>query len=159
MTLAAATAEMGGLRAHDGALLELTGSPGVEELRRAAEADPAEPEPARAVARTLSRMGRASDAEAAWEVHLVEHPWDVEAALALTDLRLSKNRLDDRTVELAERAVLFLGGPTAQDRLIEIHHSRGESARAQALEVARRERRPLAPLHVTPIEGAGGGGS
>jgi len=127
--------------------------------QRAAEADPAEPEPARAVARTLSRMGRASDAEAAWEVHLVEHPWDVEAALALTDLRLSNNRLDDRTVELAERAVLFLGGPTAQDRLIEIHHSRGESARAQALEVARRERRPLAPLHVTPIEGAGGGGS
>lgn len=124
--------------------------------RRAAEAAPSEAGPGRAVARALARIDRPAEAEAAWEAHLIEQPWDVEAALALTRLRLAAGRLDDRTVELAERAVLFRGGPRAQDLLIEVHRARGEDARAEALETARAERRPLAPTRITPIEGATG---
>jgi len=123
--------------------------------RRAAESSPGEPEPGRGIARTLDRMGRIDEAETAWEAHLREQPWDAMAALALTRIRMAAGRTDDRTVELAERAVLFRGGEEALEALAEVHSSRGETARAEALRTAAKENRALPPTRITPIEGTG----
>ncbi|MBB84435.1 MAG: hypothetical protein CL931_11550 [Deltaproteobacteria bacterium] len=127
----------------------------LSQFRRAAEVAPGEPAPGRAIAEVLARMGRGEETEAAWEAHLREQPWDAEAALALTRIRIASARTDDRTVELAERAVLFRGPETALDTLIDLHKSRGEVERAEALAAAARENRSLPPLRITPIEGVG----
>ncbi len=63
--------------------------------------------------------------------------------------------MDARTVELAERAVLFRGGDEALEALVEVHESRGESDRAEALLAAAKENRALPPTRITPIEGTG----
>ena len=140
-----------------GAHLERAGA--LEEalglFRRAAEAAPVEAEPGRGIARVLSRMGRAEDAETAWESHLREQPWDSTAALELARIRLASGRTDIRTVELAERAVLFRGGNDALETLVAAHRSRGEEARAEALLAAEKENRALPPTRITPIEGVG----
>jgi tetratricopeptide (TPR) repeat protein len=120
--------------------------------RRAAAAAPDQTSPGRAIANTLAGMGRTAESEAAWEAQLREQPWDAEAAIALVSQRIAAGRLDDRTVELAERAVLFLGGAEAEQQLIEVHRARGETDRAQALEHAMAERTPLAPTRITPVD-------
>lgn len=124
-------------------------------FRRAAATAPSEPAPGRAIARLLARTGRDAELEAAWEAHLREQPWDAEAALALARIRIDSGRIDDRTAELAERAVLFRGPEGALETLIDLHRSRGELVRADALRSAASDKRALEPIHITPIEGVG----
>ncbi|CAM9336937.1 unnamed protein product [Discosporangium mesarthrocarpum] len=124
-------------------------------FRRATATSPWQAEPGRGIARVLSAQGKVEEAEMAWETHLREQPWDATTALALTRIRLASGRTDIRTVELAERAVLFRGGDEALAALVEVHESRGESARAEALVAAAKENRALAPTRITPIEGTG----
>jgi hypothetical protein len=64
---------------------------------------------------------------------------------------LNDGLLDDKTLELAERAVLFRGGLQAQQFLIAVHNSRGESVRASALEEAIETNQSLPPMIITPI--------
>jgi len=125
----------------------------LELYRRAATVAPDQESPGRARARLLERMEQPLVAEEAWEKHLREHPWDSEAAAALVALRLASGRQDERTIELAERAVLFRGGEAAQQQLIDLHFSRGETERAQALESAMRANTPLDPTQITPPGG------
>lgn len=120
--------------------------------RRALEVSPEQNTTGRAIARALQAAGRLPEAELAWEKHLREHPWDAHAALELTRLRTEVGKLDDRTLELAERAVLFQGGPEAQKQLIATHRSRGEKERAQAVSDAIEAGKPLAPTQITPID-------
>jgi tetratricopeptide (TPR) repeat protein len=120
--------------------------------RRAVEASPEQDSPGRAIARALEAADRLEEAEIAWETQLREHPWDAQTALALTRLRSRVGKLDDRTLELAERAVLFQGGPEAQQQLVETHKARGEEARAQSLTEAIEAGKPLPPMQITPID-------
>jgi tetratricopeptide (TPR) repeat protein len=120
---------------------------------RAALADLARTSPRQAAARLLLEAGRADEAEAIWEEQLREHAWDANAALALAKLRLARSDTRDRTLELAERAVLFRGGEAARAILLEAHRSRGESARADLLAEAFSQGRPLPPSRITPIDG------
>lgn len=140
-----------------GAHLERAGSldEALDHFRRAAATSPWEAEPGRGIARVLSAQGKMDEAELAWETHLREQPWDATAALALTRIRIASGRMDARTVELAERAVLFRGGDEALAALVEVHESRGESDRAEALLAAAKENRALPPTRITPIEGTG----
>jgi len=123
-------------------------------LKRASEADPYAASPGRIAALALEGAGRLEAAQIQWDEHLREHPWDKTAALAWNRLRLANGQHDDLTLQLAERAVLFQGGPEAQKRLIETHRARGEEERVRELEQAMKERKPLAPLRVSPIDGA-----
>ena len=123
-------------------------------LTRASEADPYADSPGRIAALALEGAGRLDAAQKHWDEHLREHPWDAAAALAWNRLRLANGQHDDFTLQLAERAVLFQGGPEAQQRLIDTHRARGDKNRVLELEQAMNERKPLAPLRVTPIDGA-----
>ena len=141
-----------------GAHLERAGSleEALKHFRQATANSPWEADPGRGIARVLSAQGRTGEAELAWETHLREQPWDATAALALTRIRTASGRVDARTVELAERAVLFLrGDDQALAALVEVHNARGEYARAEALLTAAKENRALPPTRITPIEGAG----
>jgi hypothetical protein len=99
------------------------------------------------------KAGRVDEAEAIWEEQLREHAWDAAAARALARLRLDREESDDRTLELAERAVLFRGGDAARDLLLEVHRKRGETSRAEQLARAFQAGRPLPPSRITPIDG------
>ncbi len=107
-----------------------------------------------ALALALRGAGRLQQAEAVWEEQLREHPWDADAAIGLAQLRLDRGEHDGRTLELAERAVLFRGGAAARELLLAVHRARGETSRASALEAAFAEGRPLPPTAITPIDGA-----
>jgi len=124
----------------------------LDYYRRAVEAAPQAESPGRSAARALQNAGRLAEAEQAWEAQLTEHPWDSQAALALAGLRIRAGNTDDRTLELAERAVLFSGGGDAQTQLIALHKSRGENERAHALSQAIEKGQPLAPMRITPID-------
>ena len=50
-----------------------------------------------------------------WRLLLEEHPYDAGAARALAELRLARGENDERTLELARRAVAFGGGVEAED--------------------------------------------
>lgn len=119
---------------------------------RAAERAPDRASPRQALAMALRDAGRLDEAEAVWEEQLRELPWNAEAAMALAQLRLARGQHDERTVELAERAVLFRGGTPARELLLAVHRARGESARADALEQAFADGRPLPPTAITPID-------
>ncbi len=125
----------------------------LELFQRAIDAAPQQESPGRALARALQRGGRSEAAERAWEDQLREHPWDAQAALTLSRIRSEAGNADDRTLELAERAVLFHGGAEAQKQLIALHRSRGEDERAQTLSDAIQKGQPLAPTRITPIDG------
>jgi hypothetical protein len=62
----------------------------------------------------LGALGRSDQAEQRLEALLAERPYDAAAARALAELRLARGVKDDRTVELARRAVVFQGGPEAE---------------------------------------------
>ena len=109
--------------------------------------------PLQAAASALRAAGQNARAEALWEDQLREHAWDSEAAIGLAKIRLERGQTDDRTVELAERAVLFRGGQRARDLLVEVHRARGEKSRAEALESAFAAGQPLPPTRITPVGG------
>lgn len=85
---------------------------------RALAVDPDDAESARGVAAALAVQGRSREAEDRLAALLLEHPYDSGAALALARLRIARGALDERTRELAHRAVLFGGGDDAK-RLVE----------------------------------------
>ena len=61
---------------------------------------------------------------------LRDHPYDAAAARALAELRLARGVQDERTVELARRAVAFGGGAEAKALLERIapHAEAGDSS-------------------------------
>ncbi len=121
--------------------------------QRAALADLARTSPRQAAARALLEKGRTDEAEVIWEEQLREQAWNADAALALAELRLARSDARDRTLELAERAVLFRGGDAARAALLQTHRTRGEDARADQLAEAFEQKRPLPPSRITPIDG------
>lgn len=120
---------------------------------RAAELAPERTSPRQHAAEALLRAGRVPAAEEIWEEQLRDHPWDARSALALARLRADRGAFDDRTLELAERAVLFRGGEEAQDLLLEVHRRRGEEERAQQLAQAIETGSSLPPSRITPVDG------
>jgi len=68
----------------------------------------------------LVALGRSGEAEERLSALLLEHPYDAGAARALAELRLARNAKDERTVELARRAVAFGGGAEAEALLARI---------------------------------------
>lgn len=85
---------------------------------RALALDADDAESARGVAAALVAQGRSSEAEDRLAALLREHPYDAGAAVALGELRIARGAVDERTRELAQRAVLFGGGADAK-RLLE----------------------------------------
>ncbi|TMA30624.1 MAG: tetratricopeptide repeat protein [Deltaproteobacteria bacterium] len=75
---------------------------------------------AREAASVLVALGRSGEAEERLSALLLEHPYDAGAARALAELRLARNAKDERTVELARRAVAFGGGAEAEALLARI---------------------------------------
>ena len=120
---------------------------------RAVEAAPEQSAAQRQKGLALLAAERKAEAEVAWETQLREHPWDGRTAASLARLRLADGRLDDRTLELAERAVLFRGGREAEALLVEVHRARGEGERATAVAKAIEAEQPLPPTRITPIDG------
>jgi len=117
---------------------------------RATKAHPESPAAAAAAAKLAAQRGDAADAEKRWAALLVEHPWNAEAAQALTEIRLARKQSDARTVDLAERAVMFGGGPPAYALLVRVHEARGETERAQAIARAMEEGKPIPPRNPPP---------
>jgi tetratricopeptide (TPR) repeat protein len=80
---------------------------------RAIAASPTDGAAARELATLLAALKRPVDAEAKLEALLNEVPYDAQAARALAELRVARGNSDERTVELAQRAVDFGGGAEA----------------------------------------------
>lgn len=98
---------------------------------RAAHLDPdLEPAYAEAALR-LAEAGRGVEAEARWAALLDELPHDATAALALARLRHERGLDDERTVELARRAVHFRAGKEGLRLLATVLDARGETDRAR----------------------------
>jgi tetratricopeptide (TPR) repeat protein len=87
---------------------------------------------ARRAARLVADASRLDEAETRWEELLRERPWDTGAAMALAKLRIEREADLDRTLELAQRAVLFRGGPSAHSLLAQVYELRGEVELAAA---------------------------
>jgi tetratricopeptide (TPR) repeat protein len=88
--------------------------PALALYERALRVDPHDRATAREAATLLALLQRREAAEERLEALLREHPYDAEAALALARLRAERGAADERTVELARRAVHFRGGPAAE---------------------------------------------
>ena len=126
----------------------------LELYDRAIEIAPDRPSPPERAAALAARSGRSAEAERRWEALLREQPWNTTAAIELATLQLARGQSDERTLELAERAVLFRGGDPARALLVRVHEARGEQERAQeiARAIERGERVP--PRRISPIEGS-----
>ena len=93
---------------------------------RAAAADPEAADPKREAGALASAIGRKEDSEKRLTALLDDQPYDGETARLLAELRLARGAKDERTQELARRAVAFggrdeakallerVGGPTAK---------------------------------------------
>ncbi|MFK7898130.1 MAG: tetratricopeptide repeat protein [Myxococcota bacterium] len=82
-------------------------------------------------AELLQSAGRADEATEILEALLREMPHHAEAALRLTRQHLADGVHNDRTLELASRAVRFRGGRPALEMLADVHTKRGETAEAE----------------------------
>jgi tetratricopeptide (TPR) repeat protein len=120
---------------------------------RATAAHPEDPGSARRAAALARAAGRTEEAEGRWEELLLEHPWDAAAAQQLAQMRLDRGQADDSIVALAERAVLFRGGPEAQQLLVRVHEARGEKKRAAEVSRAIESGERIATQKVTPVGG------
>jgi predicted Zn-dependent protease len=81
---------------------------------RSLDLDPHDPATALAGAETLVTLDRSSDAEAVLAELLRERPYDAPAARRLAELRVERGAIDQRTRDLARRAVSFGGGEAAR---------------------------------------------
>jgi len=105
---------------------------------RAAAADPLDPDPKLAAARTLVAIGKLDEAEQRLDELLVEHPFVADAAAERARLDLERGVATPRTLERSHRAVRFGGGPEALELLSRVHAQQGESElAARAAEEAR----------------------
>jgi len=93
---------------------------------RSTDAHSESPSAAVRAAELVAAASRTDEAEARWEEFLREYPWEANAAMALVRLRLDREAELDRTLELAQRAVRFRGGPAAQSLLVRVYEVRGE---------------------------------
>jgi len=119
---------------------------------RAWAAAPEQASPALRAAELAARSQRLDEAERRLEALLDETPWQAEAARQLARLRLDRGDEGERTLELAERAVLFRGGEAAARLLVEVHRSREEGARADEIAQAIEQGRPIPPRMKNPID-------
>jgi tetratricopeptide (TPR) repeat protein len=103
----------------------------LEHFERAAAAAPAEAAYPRQAAQALVALGRGEEAEARLEASLIQHPTDAEAAETLARLRSARGESSERTLELANRAVLMGRGPDALDLVSHIYEQRNDPERAQ----------------------------
>ena len=106
---------------------------GLDAFERASAIDAGLDESYESAAQLLIAAGRASEAEARWAALLKEHPYHVDAAIALARARLARGDGGERTLELARRAVRFRGGPAAGRLLADVHSARGDEARAKEI--------------------------
>jgi len=121
---------------------------------RATKAHPESPAAAIHAARLAAQRGDSAEAERRWQALIAEHPWNATAALALVELRLARKQTDARTVDYAERGVMFGGGPPAYALLIRTHEARGEPERAQEIARAMEEGKPIPPRNKPSAGGA-----
>lgn len=123
---ARALAGLGRVRAETGDL-----DAGLTLFARARTADPRLLEAYSAPARLLRAAGRLDEAEAQLEALLREFPHAAKAATDLARWRLARGVHDDRTLELARRAVRFRAGDPARQLLADVHSARGETEQAR----------------------------
>ena len=97
---------------------------------RAASADSSDPDPKLGAARALIASGMPDQAAERLDALLLEHPFEVEAAVERALLDLERGIATLETLERARRAVLFGGGADALELLSRVHAERGESALA-----------------------------
>jgi len=130
-----------------GRLAERAGAVGeaIEWLDRAWAARPGRPSALLRAARLAAQSGERTEAMRRLEMCLEEIPWHAAAALELARLRLEGSDPSDRTLELAERAVLFRGGEPAARLLARVHEARGEAERAAEIRRAIREGKAIPP--------------
>lgn len=98
---------------------------------RALAEDESDRTAAREAASLLVALGRPGEAEERLAALLSEHPYDAAAARALAELRLARGAGDERTLELARRAVSFGGGAEAEallERITPAAEQAGSSA-------------------------------
>ncbi len=113
----------------------------LELFDRAIAADPGRAEPRREAAEILVARGRSPEAEERLEDLLRRHPFDAAGAARSVELRLARDVADERTLELARRAVRFGGRADALDLLSRVYERRGDPERARkAAEDAKRMR-------------------
>ncbi len=115
----------------------------LEQYDRATAVHPESAEAGRRAAKLASQSSDAAEAERRWLALLREHPWDAEAAIAVTSYRSARNVHDEVTLDYAERGVLFGGGKPAEALLLRVHEARGETDRAKLLAKAFAEGRPI----------------
>ena len=89
-----------------------------DHYQRALELDASDAEAVRGLAASLIELDQRQEAEDRLAGLLRETPYDREAAMALAELRLQRGAADDRTRELAERALSFGGGEAAESLLV-----------------------------------------
>jgi tetratricopeptide (TPR) repeat protein len=120
------------------ALREEDTAAAVELFDRAAAADTRDPDPMLAAARALAASGDTDQAAARLDKLLRLHPYETDAALERARLDLEQGVATGRTLERAQRAVRFRGGPEALELLSRVYAQRGEEElSAQAAERAR----------------------
>jgi tetratricopeptide (TPR) repeat protein len=107
---------------------------------RAAAEDPSDPDPKLQAARVLVASGKTAQAQERLDALLLDHPFEVEAAVEQVRLDLERESATPGTIERARRAVRFGGGVEALELLSRVHTMRDEpepaaraAERAQAL--------------------------
>ena len=98
---------------------------------RAAAADPEAADPSREAGAFASAIGRKDEAEKRLTALLEDQPYDGEAARLLAELRLARGAKDERTQELARRAVTFGGGDEAKALLDRVGGPTAKAAPAE----------------------------
>ncbi len=99
---------------------------------KALAVDPHDPETARDAAKLQVALEHPRKAEELLDELLREHPHDGVAARELAELRLARGAQDDRTRELARRAVAFDGGDAAKALLERVSPQTAKPAQPEA---------------------------
>jgi len=98
---------------------------------RAAAANPTDPDPKLQAARVLIASEKITEAEQRLHALLLEHPYEVNAAMELARLDLDRGVATPRTLERARRAARFGGGADALELLSQVHAQLGETELAE----------------------------
>jgi len=110
-------------------------------LDRAGAADTHDPAMRIEAARLTLELGRIDEAKLRLDAIIEEYPWAGRAAAERVELDLAQDRVDDRTRDLASRAVKFGGRVDDVEVLARVHALLGDGERAREVEeVARRLR-------------------
>jgi tetratricopeptide (TPR) repeat protein len=106
---------------------------GIGLLDRALEAEPLDEVTLVRAARRLIRLNRVDDAERVLTSLIDRIPYQSKAAFELGILRENRGQFDDRTVDLAKRAVRFGPGVSSLELLARVHQNRGETEKAETV--------------------------